>query len=711
MSQLEPRQPWWTSDEIAAAKLPDMPGTKQGANQMADRLDWRSYPNVARRRTGRGGGWEYHWTLFSYAAQQRLLKEAAADRPSEPVPPPEAGEIWEVFDTLPDTVKEKARERLAAIQMAEAFYRGGATHMVAMSQAARHAGVSMRSLYNWWDMIQGVEVGDRLAYLVPRHRLVARKVNKAPCSRAFMEHLKSLYLRLEQPTFRQCYRTACKLAKANGWTVLAERTAQRRIEEEVPRVARVYAREGVAGLERCYPAQIRDRSQLVAMEAVNADCHKIDVFVRWPDGTVNRPQIVAFQDIYSGKILSWRVDHDPNKVMVMAAFGELVEEWGLPRRCLFDNGREFANKWMTAGTPTRFRFKVREDDPLGVLPLLGIEVHWATPAHGQAKPIERAFRDLASDIAKDVRFDGAYVGNRPDAKPENYGSRAIPAETFLKVVAEGIAEHNARSGRLSPTALGRSFDATFAESYAQVPIRKATEEQRRLWLMGQHVTRLRKDSGQIRLYGNFYHSDWMSLRAGEKVVARFDPEDLHSGLHVYDADGGYLGFAECRQAIGFFDLVGAKEEARRNARIRRAAKALAAAHATVTPETLGQALDALAPEAPAEIAAKVVAPEFGREKARLPGNRPRYEAPDDPEIEAAREAMILEMKAREVAPAQEPEESPGDRFRRAQAILARSAGGETLGRAEAAWVAGYIETGEYQALLHMEQFFGADGVG
>ena len=92
---------------------------------------------------------------------------------------------------------------------------------------------------------------------------------------------------------------------------------------------------------------------LASLDGCLSTGHKIDVFVRWPDGTVNRPQIVAFQDIDSGKILSWRVDHDPNKVMVMSAFGELVEKWGIPRHCLFDNGHEFANKWMTAGAPTR----------------------------------------------------------------------------------------------------------------------------------------------------------------------------------------------------------------------------------------------------------------------------------------------------------------------------------------------------------------------
>ena len=66
----------------------------------------------------------------------------------------------------------------------------------------------------------------------------------------------------------------------------------------------------------------------------------------------------------------------------------------------------------------------------------------------------------------------------------------------------------------------------------------------------------------------------MSERAGEKDVARFNPEDLYSGLHIETFDGSYLGFAECRQKVGFFDLVGAKQEARRKRRITKAQKEL-----------------------------------------------------------------------------------------------------------------------------------------
>ena len=64
---------------------------------------------------------------------------------------------------------------------------------------------------------------------------------------------------------------------------------------------------------------------------------------------------------------------------------------------------------------------------------------------------------------------------------------------FLTVLAEGIEEHNTRQGRRSEVAWGRSFAEVFEESYAIAPIRKATEAQRRLWLMG--AERLSADKG------------------------------------------------------------------------------------------------------------------------------------------------------------------------------------------------------------------------
>ena len=708
MRRAEPSQTWWTAEEIAAAGLPDMPTTKRRINAMAERQSWRADPVHARRRKGRGGGWEYHWTLFPLNARRKLLAEDAPV--SETF---DRGAAWAQFEQLTDRAKDIARKRLVILQEVETLERSGLGRDLAITEVARLREVSSRTIWNWLAMIDGIAGEDQLAYLAPRHRSAPRNTLRADCDPEFWSMLVSSYLRPAMPTFKACWRASVSWAKANGRAYLTEKTARRKFEAEVPRVTQVFAREGVEGLERCFPPQIRDRSGLHALEAVNADCHKIDVFVEWPDGTINRPQIVAFQDIYSGKILSWRVDHDPNKVAVMAAFGELVETFGIPKICLFDNGREFANKWMTAGTKTRFRFKVKDDDPLGVLPLLGIKVAWARPGHGQAKPIERAFRDLASDVAKDVRFDGAYVGNSPMAKPADYGSRAIPAEVFLQVLEEGIREHNAREGRLSDTARGRSFDETFAESYRKAPIRKATEEQRRLWLMGQELRKLDRSNGQLRLHKNLYYADWMTEHAGEEIIARFDAEDLHAGVWLYAKAGEFLGFAKCREKVGFFDLVEAKAHHRRTAQIKRAEKRLLEVSRPMRPDEIGARLDALTDERPSpeDLTAKVVAPEFGRAAIDPRVKRQSTPAPAaNPELEARREAAIVAFEARKPEPAA-PVEEPRERFARAQDIEARSEAGQRIGEREADWLRQYQTSAEYRALKRMIEIHGQDALG
>jgi putative transposase len=710
MSVIEPDKLWWTASEIASAGLPDLPGTMSGVDAMAKRLDWRGQAGFARRRAGRGGGWEYSWELFPMRARRKLLQEATPAAPEKRAPDATARhEVHAYFDSLPEVTKEKARSRLRIIQMVLAMERTGLTKYLAVDSVAKVEGVSDRTIWNWFDMISMVPACDWLPYLAPRNRAAKRNDKKAECSPEFMERLKADYLRLERPSFTSSYRRCVRLAKDNGWTALPDRTARRRLNEQVPRVTQIFAREGYVGLERCFPPQTRDRTGMVAMEGVNADCHKFDVFVQWPDAEKpTRPQVVAFQDIYSGKILSWRIDHNPNKVAVMAAFGDMIEDYGIPQRCLFDNGREFANKWLTAGTKTRFRFKIREDDPLGVLPLLGIQVHWATPGHGQAKPIERAFRDFADDIAKDPRFAGAYVGNRPDAKPENYQSHAVPLDTFLRVVSDGIEEHNARLGRRSETALGRSFDETFAESYATAPIRKATEEQRRLWLMGQEVLTLQKSHGLLRLQGNEYWSDWMNEYSGQKVVVRFDPEDLHAGVHIYAMTGAFMGFAECKAKAGFFDLTSAKDHARQKSAVKRTERKLRDQLRPMKVAQIAVELDALERPAPVNLEAKVVQPDFGKRRASKPlVERPSYEDSTTPEEAARNVAFLAEHNARKIqADAEREQDTARDRYLRAVSLERRSDAGERVGESEMSWLIGYQKTPEYHGEKKVHEDFG-----
>jgi len=698
-----PRKIWWTASEIASAGLPELPGSQQGVDKLAKAQDWRGHADFSRRRSGRGGGWEYNWQLFPLPARKKLLADAKQVAiPARPVPQARDDQ-WDWFDAQKDGVKAKAKARLEVIEAVEALETLGTPRYLAVIEVSKVTAPGRATIWNWLAMIEQVAVADRLAYLAPRHNGAKRATKKQAVDPRFFEVLKADYLRLEQPSFTSSYRRACEIAQTQGWSVCLEDTMRRRMNELVPRVTQIFARKGVAGLEQCFPPQTRDRSSMVAMEGVNADCHKIDVFVTWKDGTVNRPQIIAFQDIYSGKILSWRVDWAPNKVAVMAAFGDMIEDYGIPHRCLFDNGREFANKWLTGGVKTRFRFKVREDDPLGVLPQLGIKVHWARPGHGQAKPIERAFRDLADDIAKDPRFAGAYVGNRPDAKPENYGDRAVELADFLKVVEEGIKRHNARTGRRSHTCQGRSFDVTFASSYKTAPIRKATGAQRRLWLMGQEEKRLQRGHGRLALYENEYWSDWMNAHAGEKIVARFDPEDLHDGVHIYALSGEYLGAAECQAKTGFFDLASARQSAADLAANKRAHRKLLKDLRPQTARDVAAHLDDIQPKDADPLEGKVIRPAFGTRPGGPAG------APATPQSGFEDTwAPVAEFKAPE--PVHEVEtaevEDRYTRFRRALELETALAEKLWVGEAEKLWLGQYQTQPEYSSMRKMYDGFG-----
>src|SRR3546814_5871438 len=111
--------------------------------------------------------------------------------------------------------------------------------------------------------------------------------------------------------------------------------------------------------------------------------------------------------------------------------------------------------------------------------------------------------------------------NRPDAKPENYGSKAVDLDTFLRVWNEGMAAHNARLGRRTEMAMGRlSFDQVFDESYARSPIGKATEEQLRMALFAADQVRTDRKTGAIQLAGNRYWAPELVELAGQAVTIR-----------------------------------------------------------------------------------------------------------------------------------------------------------------------------------------------
>lgn len=697
---LTPAQEWWTPAQIAESGLPDLPKTRQGVDALADRLNWRGATKFARRRAGKGGGWEYSWKLFPNRAQQALIKQAVAPKAAAARA---RDEVWAWYEGLPQAVKAKAEARLKAIQKVEAL-EGAIGRFLAVEQVAQMDDVGARTIWSWFAMIEGVAAHDRLAYLAPRNRASVARPRAKDCSPEFFEVLKSDFLRLEAPPFTDCYRRAVRVARDRGLDILPERTMRRHLDAAVSRVTQVLARQGVDAVKRLFPAQVRDKTCLQALQAVNADFHKFDVFVRWPSslgepGLVTRPQMVAFQDIYSGRILAWRIDQTPNSTAVMLCAGDMIEAWGIPEHVLLDNGREFAAKAITGGAATRFRFKVKDDDIPGLFTALGCTIHWATPYSGQSKPIERAFRDMCQSIAKDPRLAGAYTGNRPDAKPENYGSRAVELEEFLKVVSEGIEEHNARENRRSEVAFGRSFNAVFDESYAIATIRKATEAQRRLWLLGAEGLRADAKSGMIRFQGNEFWEPWLTEFAGARVVIRFDPADLWSGVHVYAQDGAYLGHSECRLKVGFFDMDEARIHARARSAWLKAQKAEVEAHRTLTAMQLGLTMDGMATAPAPKVEAKVVKPVFGKPVPEAPARQTGSPPIDEATFDRIQAGVVASLDAARAgkATAAAAEETARDRFRRALDIERKLEAGEPVTRDQERWLSVFQNTSEYRS--------------
>ncbi|ANK79417.1 MAG: hypothetical protein TEF_00390 [Rhizobiales bacterium NRL2] len=601
---------WWTAAELAEAALSGLPTTKSAVIRVAKREGWADRVTVAgeplaRKRKGRGGGMEYHRSVLPERAQMALAKTALA-APADTAAPATPGSTaervdWSWFESLPDSRKRKARERLKVLEEIEALKRGGMSKNNAVCAVANAHKVGKSAVYDWFRLVAGLDRADWLPALAPKH---TGRTKTAGCDPRAWEFLRADYLRLSKPSFETCYQRLELAAAEHGWDIPAKRTLQRRLENEIPRPVQVLLREGYDALHRLYPPQERDRSMFHALEAVNADGHKWDVFVRWYDGSIVRPMMVAIQDLYSGAILGWRFDVSENADSVRLAFGDVFRKYGIPDRVWLDNGRGFASKWITGGTPNRYRFKVKPEEPAGVLTALGMEIHWTRPYSGQSKPIERAFRDLCDSIAKHPAFEGAYTGNSPAAKPENYGSKAVPVETFIETVEQGIRLHNTRPGRNTRVCRRKlSFEEAFRQSYGQSLIRKATPEQLRMCMLAAEKVRADRESGSIRLLGNRYWSEALVEHAGEALTVRFDPDHLHDGITVYRLDGQMIAEAACLEAAGFADTGQARDHNRKRNAFKRATKEAAEIERSLTLEEYARLLpdvdEPSAPEAPA----------------------------------------------------------------------------------------------------------------
>jgi AraC-like DNA-binding protein len=536
--------------------------------------------------------------------------------------------LWAYYERRTFAAKDEADARLKLLLAVEELVEHGLALTEARAQVATQSGVSERTLARYAKAVEGYAACDRLPVLLPGY---AGRQAHAPMDIEAWDFFRADYLRDDHPTLSSCYQRLKGMAKKKGWNIPSEATLARRVKREIPRQVLILTRHGEKALEQALPAQERDKTPLKALEWINGDGYKHNVFVKFPDGSIERPKTWFWQDVYSGMILGWRTDLTENTDMIRLACLDVFEKYGLPdNHVLIDNTRAAANKWMTGGIANRFRFKVKPADPVGLLPGLGLKVHWATPGWGQSKPIERAFGvgGVGEYVDKHPLCSGAWCGNNPQAKPESYGSRAVDFTVFQQALSEGIATWNAISGRRTEVCRGQlSYEQAFFESYKSHAVRRLSESQRRMFLLCAEKIRVAAD-GTFKMQAgkgfgvgqNRYGGEKIFAYAGQKIVVRFDPQNLHGQVYCYTLAGLEIGVAECIQAVGFGDSSKAREHQRARRQVVKHTKEIHKAQQRMSALEVGEMLLAHAEPPPAPEPPQVIKPLFGVAKQTVNGD-------------------------------------------------------------------------------------------
>lgn len=547
--------------------------------------------------------------------KQNQVETSAGPVEIKPANNPERQHLWNCWEKATTKQREKAQHCMQAVSLMHELVESGICVRTAANSAGASLGISANTLRTWYRRAVKFPRCDWLPALLNKQLTDGQtSAPRAAFDDAAWDFIYSDYMRLERPTLTACYERLKLAAKTNGWAYPSLDTIQRRINT-IPMEVRILKREGEHALHRVFPAQQRTVADLHAMQWINGDGYHHNVRVIWHNGEELRPKTWFWQDVYSRRILAWYTDVSENSDSIRYSLLDLIRQYGKPEHATIDNTRAAANKNLTGGVPNRYRFKVKDDDICGILPMLGINVNWtgivAGKGWGQAKPVERAFGVGAMEefVDKHPLCAGAWTGPNPTQKPD-YKVRPVSADDFLMALEEGIAMFNAKVGRNTEMCAGqRSFDQAFQDSYARHIHQFLPEQQLRMLMLSTEGVTVKtngtftvKAGGKIQSRENRYYSPELRSMRSHKVAVRFDPRNLHGNVYCYTLDGEFLCEAECLEAVAFGDTQAAREHKRMRTQMVKSVKRSEEAQQRMTmlelAELMGETTPPAAPERP-----------------------------------------------------------------------------------------------------------------
>ncbi|MCP4111695.1 MAG: DDE endonuclease [Desulfobacteraceae bacterium] len=604
---------YYTAKEIAAfakrADAPDCPGTPKGIAEKAEREAWICRDVLSRGRSGKTLEYWIGSVPENVRAYIILTQNRAADTGAQA----ENRELWTWYERQPDAKKETARSRADACRRIFAYAEAGMKKGSAYTAVAQETGKDRSSLYTWTRKVKGLHRSDWLPVLCPRHK--GRTKKEAELDYEAWEYFKSDYLSLKRPNLSTSHTHLTDAAKENGWKIPSLSTLKRKLEKEIHPLVVILKRKGPEALFRALPSVQRSREMYRAMEWINGDGYThTKVWVKFPGGEVARPATWFWQDVYSNFLLGCRTDISENADMIRLAFLDVADRYGIPEHITIDNTMAAASKWLTGRTSSRFRYKIRDDEPVGIFTRLGIQIHWTIPGRGQSKPVERTFSSIGG-----IR---EYIDKHPLLRGAYSKATAADFETFLKARDDGMRRWNEIEKRRSEICAGKlSYRQAFDESYKDAEKRTVPGSQRRYLMLCAEKVRVRDDgtfemeAGKCFGKGkNRYKAEALFHFTRQDIIVYFDPQNLHSDVYCSHLDGRDIGPARCMEKNAFGDTETSRKHERERNRKMKAVKEAAKAEDTLTDTELAAGLPGIPDHNPPE--AKVIVPDFRARRNR-----------------------------------------------------------------------------------------------
>ncbi|WP_056036558.1 Mu transposase C-terminal domain-containing protein [Loktanella sp. 3ANDIMAR09] len=567
---------WMTAAEIAAMGLEGLPKSTQKITARARQDEWRKLgPNLARKRAGRGGGWEYHVTCLPPAALADWeLRRERALTPAAPKPPAlkrEAdpvttlsGRRRRVMEARAQVLMEVQRrvitegksQRQAILSLIADFKSDTALpeHQRVLSAPLFDAcgdandkgrrSLSRPAVYRW--IKEQCEGG--VAALAPQNTRPASADDAWP----WLPRLLRFYCRPQKPALKKAHADLLKSGLVNEPVSYAQcKRAIASLQGTERYLDAHRGREGANALKARMAFKRRDTSMLDPTAVYIADGKLFDAEIAHPvHGQPFKPEITSILDVATRRCVGWSLSLAENTDAVADAVRMAVTDCGIPAIFYSDNGPGYRN--------------ARMDGPVhGLCARLGTTTSHSLPYNSQARGIiERFNGSVWNPFAQE--FD-TYLGAPMDREAANVMHRATRRdirevgtshrvcgwELFMEraaavVAAYNDAPHDALRVRDRATGrwIARSPNQAWAEAEAAgfapfVPTAVEIDD-----LFRPHMERTAR-RGEVQFLSNIYFHPDLQPYDGLKVLVGYDIHDAQRVWVRSLGDDGEMGGLIC----------------------------------------------------------------------------------------------------------------------------------------------------------------------